>query len=370
MKRVRFPKVALWLAICLMSFGVLAPGVASAAITKPYFKVFDGDVFAGGWFDSGQTSCNPGDANYQAPTYSSPTYNPATSIYKGAILANSRGTLLGASTDFGAMAMGFIETNAGSQFGFTSGTAASGNSLSLANNSTVTVTNYGGGLLSGTISQTHCIPDYYGTKQNSPTAWGTNTLSTAASGQYIKDFSPTITSILDLTSANQLVHPDKDITLFVTGNVVIDNNITYHPGYDFTNIPHFTLVVRGNIYIYPTVTNLDGLYIAQPNPSSVSTTGVIWTCHDSNNTAPTASVVYVGCGTKLIVNGALIAKQVNFLRRSGSVATATNSETSSSANIAEVINYTPEMVIGGPFFNATTTPSLQIESLVSLPPIF
>jgi hypothetical protein len=57
---------------------------------------------------------------------------------------------------------------------------------------------------------------------------------------------------------------------------------------------------------------------------------------------------------------------VNFVRVNGDI-------NSSPPVIAEVINYTPDMVVGGPFFTPTPaggSTSLKVQSLISLPPVF
>src|SRR5690606_32751320 len=53
--------------------------------------------------------------------------------------------------------------------------------------------------------------------------------------------------------------------LYVSGDVVINSNIEYNtsPWGSVENIPNFTLVVDGNIFINRNVTQLDGLYVAQ-----------------------------------------------------------------------------------------------------------
>jgi hypothetical protein len=63
------------------------------------------------------------------------------------------------------------------------------------------------------------------------------------------------------------------------------------------------------------------------------------------------------------------------MRTNGDVIGATVAEDSistaaASNNIAELINYSPAMVLGGPFFTTPANPDLKIQSLVSLPPIF
>ena len=86
------------IATLILGISYLFVGNALAyADTKPYFKVFGGDVFAGGWFNSAATSCNPADTT----SYQAPTFNPNQNLNEGGILAFANGRT-GASSDFGA----------------------------------------------------------------------------------------------------------------------------------------------------------------------------------------------------------------------------------------------------------------------------
>lgn len=340
----------------------LSSGLALAD-TRPYFRAYGSDTFAGGWFNSGASSCSPAASTFQAPTYLG-----LTNLYKGGVMAYGKSNGSGAGSQFGAQALGLIEGNSDvvNPYGFTSGSNGY-NKLSFANLSSLSVTNFWGGFWEGSDAHqaSHCLPDYFGTKQNSPKPWSGN-LSAAASGQYI-------TTGLSLNTIPDAVSAGKNITLFVNGNVYIGGNITYAGGYTADNVPKFALVVRGNIFIDPAVSRLDGLYIAQPDTTSaatISNSGIIWTCHANAADPPTAAYVSSACRTKLTFNGAVIAKQVNLLRVNGDVASAAAGEGSGSGNIAEVFNYTPEMVIGGGFFNSPVGNKYKIESLISLPPVF
>ena len=157
-------------------------------------------------------------------------------------------------------------------------------------------------------------------------------------------------------------------------------------------MPKFSIVARGSIYIDWTATQLDGLYIAQPNPGAspqvgagvASDTGIIWTCHNNQPTTssnPNQAYLAANClanNRRLVINGAFIAKQINLLRAPGDLTNAPVDEGASCSSAAlpplcaaEVINYTSSMVVGGPFFGPTTGPgSGEIQSLISLPPVF
>lgn len=275
----------------------------------------------------------------------------------------------GAGVDFGAVALGLIEGNnsgSGEPYGFASGTTGY-NRTSFANQSTISATNYWGGFLEGTVRQTHCIPDYFGTKQSSPSSISSaGDVSALGSGQYIA----TPGGILNV-GAGSPIAAGKRITLFVSGDVFIGSNITYASRSTYTadNPPKFALVVKGNIYISPSVGALDGLYIAQPG-ANPSTSGFIWTCHNNDTLEPNNIFVSSSCRSKLTVNGAFIAKKLQLLRANGDQAASVADEPASSGNIAEVFNFTPEMVVGGGFFNQPGATSNKIQSLISLPPVF
>lgn len=350
--------VGLFLAVAML-FG-LVPGVVYAD-AKPYFKAFGGDVSAGGWINSGASSCSTADPNYQAPTFS-----PIANQYRGGILTYANSTRHGSSTDFGAYALGLIEGSSGSEYGFFSGPSGT-NTLSFSNTNNASG-NYWGGYWAGATPQVHCITDYYGTKQNSPTNLGTAasiSIGNLSSGQYI--VTPVGASV-DITSASGTIANGRAITLFVNGNAYITKNVRYTSGYNTDNVPKLAVIAKGEIYIDPSVDRIDGLYIAQP--TSGATGGNIWTCHDGTNTSPDGYWVGSNCDNQLVINGALIAKQVVFLRVNGDLASAPNNESSNGNNIAEVINYTPSMVIGGSFFNPAASQVPTINSLISLPPVF
>lgn len=355
--------------IYCLGFSLLNVGLA-AADSRPYVRIYGADIATGGWFNNGSSSCNPSDTN----TYQAPDYTSATNLYKGGIMTygsydSSSQKSKGAGSEFGASSLGLIEgASSVEPYGFSTGSSGY-NSLSFANKSTLTASNYWGGFLEGSVRQTHCVPDYFGTLQNSPTTVASaSDVSTLNSGQFLNT-----TGGITTVGASAPLASGKKITLFVSGNVYISSNITY-ASHNETNVPKFALVVKGSIYVAPSVTQLDGLYIAEPNLSAGSVvaadTGNFWTCHANNATIPTDNYVSANCRTKLTVNGSVIAKQINLFRVNGDIASAPPNEPSTSPNIAEVFNFTPDMVAGGGFFNSTTGSSGKIESLVSLPPVF
>lgn len=369
-------------------FFAVWPASVLAAPTKPYFKAFGGDVMTGGWY-SAATTCDTSPAsNYQDPSYSNVGAGIGADNRNGGILSyakesgsgNSAG---GSSSQFAAFAAGLIEGSDAQQYGFYSDGAQAANptpknALSFANTASGAPW---GGYYEGSVRQSNCIPDYYAKKPTNPTPTPLVAPLPAnpATGAY--SASSAVNSTFTLTNTNVTIPRGVKVTVYVSGNVFINNNIVYDLN-TVNDVPKFALVVKGNIYIGAGVTQLDGAYIAQPSTNSSTTVasddGDIWTCHDNNTNAVLYSypAFVTSCSAnKLVVNGALIAKQVNFLRLKGDVAGASTNEDTlsnalSSSNIAEVINYTPEMVIGGPFFNQPKPTGLPIDSIISLPPVF
>ncbi|MEX2006747.1 MAG: hypothetical protein WD877_01025 [Candidatus Saccharimonadales bacterium] len=364
--------------LALVSFCLLLTLAPVSVVygAKPYLKVFGGDVMSGGWFNAG-SSCNTAAGS----SYQDPNYQLVGDVRNGGILAFSKEgpngvSAGGASSQYGAFSLGQIEGNSGPQYGFYSGSAQSANGptskkyLSFANDDEAKAP--WGGFYEGDVRQSACLPDYW-TKLANANASGLSVLgSLTPSGAYSASASGSNPFVVNNSPVN--LSAGKKITLFVNGNAYIGNNITYGPS-NANNLPKFALVVKGSLYIDPAVTQLDGVYIAQPAGNIVTADdGNIWTCHP-NNSLPVYDDYPATCTNQLVVNGALLAKQINFLRAKGDVATATTAEDDlspamASDNIAEIINYTPAMVIGGPFFNQATAPTLKVQSLQSLPPVF
>jgi hypothetical protein len=108
--------------------------------------------------------------------------------------------------------------------------------------------------------------------------------------------------------------------------VVINGNITYGSGYTgASNAPNFTLVVRGNVYIAPNVTQIDGLLIAESyiGGGGNQIGGTIYTC--ANGASPVSgNNTHNICANNLTFNGAVIAKDMKLLRTKGTLSYGTN----------------------------------------------
>ncbi len=302
---------------------------------QPYLKVYGGDVMIGA-----------------SPTYSSTNNssscapNPNGGIYSW---NSDSPKYFGAGTEYAVQALGQIEGFASAQ----SSTSSPPTDLSFANT---------------------------GVNTTSPIYGGSFGASTEDC-----DFTSDLVGLTPQPGSN--VNPPNNVsgvvTIYATGDVYISNNILYCIAADTTakntcptekwanpsQIPYFKLVVvGGNIFIDHNVTELDGLYVAEPKTSSSgSVGGTIYTCATKTPLAYSPFTIgnyFSTCSNQLNIYGSFIAQQVQFLRTFGSVGNDKNDKLSSS-NAAEVFDYTPEMWL--PRSNTVTNNGYS--AITSLPPV-
>lgn len=298
---------------------------------KPYFRVYDGDVSAGNGFPAACASSNSSIVtwNKESPSFS------------------------GAGTQAAAYAINQIHDFA-TAYGNGAG-AAPASGLAFANTTTS-----GSSIFGGAFESLPCVADYYARRDITPTIPFTNMASMNGFRSY------TATGPIALSGAN--INVGQQSVLYVDGDVLLTGNITYNGNWTPANMPLFQLVVRGNIYIARGVGQLDGVYIAQP---SNATNGTIYTCANpglpATAVAPTAPTFYADCNGKLTVNGAFVARQVQFLRTRGTLSLSSPGEGSGSTNIAEVFNFSPAAWIQQP--PVPTTMLESYDAITSLPPV-
>ncbi|MDZ7744373.1 MAG: hypothetical protein U5K77_01285 [Candidatus Saccharibacteria bacterium] len=298
---------------------------------SPYFRVYGGDVFVGSGFRDQTNTCTP---------------NP-----DAAILARNRGsaTYGGSATQIAAYALRPIEGFATASLRGSPPTRPIG--LTFANQP---ATGYGGNWSSDNVR--HCIPDYFAQHTNLA-AYQTG----ATDGAYH--------SVGNTTLGGRTLNTGDKLSIYVSGDVHITGNITYNQTGSpsaINDIPYFQLVAQGNIYIHPSVTQIDGVLIAQPDPDNANT-GTLYTC--SNGFTPAnRSLVSGSCNdNSLAIYGAVVARQLKFLRSTGSLHTAASNEPHTSANIAERIIFTPEVWLSNPAI--TQPPREPYEAFTTLPPV-
>lgn len=174
-------------------------------------------------------------------------------------------------------------------------------------------------------------------------------------------------------------------TLYVDGNVTIQQNVTYQAGpyASAEDIPYLKIVAR-NIYIQANATTIDGHYVTQSSGTADSPThGIIDTCSDASGGEsgsgrwPT-SMTRTSCrrtSPSFVVNGSLTARKVLWKRTYGTVGASSevnNSECLYSSNrigcSAEHINFSPEGLIAGMGDSATIS-SVPL-STIELSPVY
>jgi hypothetical protein len=306
-------------------------------VAKPYLKVYGGDVSAGGGLETMPDTCSN---NANAAIVS---WNKRTA-----------GDYAGAGTQYAAFALRPITDFA---TGRGQGAAIANPSwLSFANNTT----NPGSGNFGGTFGSAPCIKDYYDRRPATTTPIPAGGVSPMQDGVVYGTPEPSG----PVTLSGGIINPGEKITVYIDGNLFIDNNITYTPNWNHNNIPLFQVVVRGNIYISNNVTQLDGVYIAQRDENSG---GTIYTCA-TGTSQPTLTdgAFYNACNNRLEVNGAFMANSVEFLRTAGTLSQSNAGETSP-GTAGEVFNFNPSVwMVQPPQGNGQSD---NYDAITSLPPV-
>lgn len=268
---------------------------------RPYFKVYGGDVHAGSGF--GEACATDAQAR---------------------IIGWHNGA--GSGTQLAAFALNTIT-------GFASGQARAATDydhLTFANTSGT----YGGNFAA---TNTICAADYWGEATGVLT--GNQTISGRNLGMGTRQ------------------------TIYVDGNAYISGSIRYAGGSynDISQIPAFRLIVKGNIYVAPSVTELNGLFVAMPDGGD---TGRFYTCSNGFG-RPTQTLLDSACQNPLTVYGSVVADLIKFNRSGGSLRHAGTGETWNSGGVpAEKFIYTPESWLTSEF-----TQGGEAQSYRTLPPV-
>lgn len=223
------------------------------------------------------------------------------------------------------------------------------------------VPDYGGN--SGIV---RCVPDYFAAAPTDTQSRSGYNISDNLSG----DGAVHIVANGDYGRVNIVGHElEGKKAVYVDGDVVINENITFDNFNGENNMPSLYLIVKGNIYIRNEVNRLDGVFVAQADQDGQG--GNIYTCTraiNQQNILYNKNQLVNECNSRLVINGAFIANTIKFLRTNGTVQTAGLDEPASSGNIAEVFNFSPETYIGGA--NSTLRRGINsYDYITSLPPI-
>jgi len=211
------------------------------------------DVFSGGSFASGQNAC----------LGSTPTPSGIDAFVKGA------GPLTrGSGSQLGALGLGPIN-----QFGSAIDRPAP--PIGVLPTALDGLTFANSGSPKGNLGLTsHCIPDYYSTMPTSANTSGP--IDTSISGAYSRNGPLSLGSLVVGDGAHVAIYVNGDVN--INGNIVFANST----GWASTDhVPSFYLIATGNINIASGVSQLDGVYVAQPN--AAGNNGLINTCSNGGS---------------------------------------------------------------------------------------
>jgi hypothetical protein len=352
---------------------VSCPPAPFIAYNLPYYKVYGNDVKAGGAFDAG--SCSNSTGNTIGSIGFLGGFLPSPDGYGIKGFDNTANT--GSGAQFAAYAIGHIASfNSAMMRGAVGGNPGPSKGLTFANS---------GGNYGGDVGGTNCIHNWANDQAN---AIVTGSLSGTVNPASLNG---TYTASGDLTlstaSSTDLVPKGSRTIIYVNGaNVRITAGNTSGIKYDtstwgsIADIPSLWVVVNGgNIYIDPGVTQLDGVYVAQPDSGNGK--GKIFTC--SNNGFGPADLTGVNgtagdaCNNQLTVNGAFIAQEVELLRSFSSLRYSQAGENpyGSGSNCvgkptcaAEVFNFGPEVFMAPPNGLGNSGGS-KYDYITELPPV-
>lgn len=357
---------------------------------SPYMRVYGNDVIVGSVFKNENGECNNSSV---APN------QHITGSTASVVADNGKRLYTGASGqfavfDYGAVAPAHAETNGGIKNFFSDNQRSKAstetglnpgqpvpNDLTFGNHYSWTAPPVDGrkgfeianGRLNswgGDSGILMCIPNYYNDTKNA----GAKPVASGRLSQI----------------AESLTEPIADgqrKILVVDGDLFIDKDVKYQNTRwnSVSDIPNVTVIVKGNIRIDKAVTQLDGIYVAQPRNDSASNNpvngGLIYTCADEDGPYEISDLRNT-CNKQLVINGSFISKKVIFHRAKGSVrcdeklpasiacSPAAPNEGASSQNIAEVFNFSPEAYLT-PLNSSleTSAPYQKYDYITSLPPV-
>lgn len=325
---------------------------------KPYTKFLGNDLYVGGNF--GLSLCSN---SAEIKTFSK---------------SPSPGDIRGSSTQFAAYAMGQITDFATA--GMDGATTPAGYGLSFANyypgsaSDRPIAPSYG-----GNFGGSNCVHNYWADSTGlTPEPGSNNNYNINLATSNGKHLLVPDDGIVDLTAASQVIKNGQHIFIYVDGDIYISKNIQYENiGWANTKeIPALYVVARGNIYVGPGVTNLDGIYVAQKNGA---TGGIFNTCATSagpfenptTNGEPFLPPDGVCNKNTLTVVGAVLADQIKLLRTKNSLRDSVPKEYNGANSASEYFVFSPEIYManicdGAPSLCSQDQPN---DSITSLPPI-
>ena len=320
-------------------------------VDKPLMKIYQSDVSVGARFGSGINIRNCRDDDLSLA-------NPAASIY-----AHGLAGLNGSSSEYAVYARGEIDAFYSKFKRDQDPPPDPMQELTFANNDANFVW---GGHWGG---QQRCMPNYWRRVPHleSPLAEANLNLANLAQNSETYYQPPLPDEVLSLSAPNNDL--DLKAAVYVEGDLLITSNIINNNANmkQLNEIQSIYLIVQGDIFIDPAVTQIDAVLVAMPSDGVLhSQKGRIYTCYLDNLSAVDSinldslrelqqktstkrqaeNVRYAQeCVEQLVINGALIARRIHLGRTTSS---DSNSPGYATYPVAEEIYLRPEYFIGTP----------------------
>lgn len=312
---------------------------------SPFFQAFRGDVIAGA-------------SLYQAGTCSATTTGQILAYNEGDVPDPAEPDYKGSGGQLGVLAYGSIPAN-----GFISASLRTVSGIDALKPQGLTFANTGAG------------PGNFGGMSNSCSNYFAGYDATSANG----DPAPVPSTInqdfhrvgdITTSNGNNTVNNGKG-TIYVNGNLYITRDIVYKSSFNsIDEIPRIRFVVKGDIFIHPSVTRLDGMYIALPKDDG--TGGNIFTCAPDSHQEPDPNQLKTTCvnAGQLKFFGSVIAKNIHLHRLRGTMNdTNPNADYDDPALVAGEVFIESPLSWLIPFQSGTGSEGVDYEAASNLPPI-
>lgn len=169
-------------------------------------------------------------------------------------------------------------------------------------------------------------------------------------------------SAATVTVPGGVIAPGQRLTIYATGDVYITGDITYSPVTTAPgSLPSFGIIAKGNIFIAPSVTKLDGFFYAYENIDTCFG-GVI----GPGGTAGGNNPVIGPCSQNLVVNGFMMAEQFRFAR------TGAGRNYGLTPSPTETVNFKGELYVATPpgFIDNFTIRAIRPSIESERPPLY
>ena len=335
-----------------------------------FFKVFGGDISAGGAIGTSNSL-----DNCRGTPYLKSGYDPTSakiygySLHRSTNLTDHRG----ASTQYALMANGSVK----GVYSTTDPIIG----LTYANQAPSTGSPYFAGGLTASGDNRRCLNNYWRFADKVTNSKTANSINLASEVDNYKSYLYTPASGSSVTITGSLPATVTNLTIYVDGDVVIDNNIILAAGSltkrkGLRDVGFILIVARGNLYIDYDVDRVDALLVAYPSYNQRKKDiekGVIYTCANSDQ----ATNDYGDCSHQLTINGALVGRQVRLGRLPSGTTTGVrtlldepSAAQTNTTYAAEVINLWPDYYVGIPILVPPLGWLYQPSGIYILPPNF